>query len=325
MPDEIALDAPEPVTTDKNVTVPGEAGYDPRKPRDVSPIVETKTEPEKEPVSLKVWAKTSEENRKLRADVAKLTADLETASKGNSQEAINAAVMEVLKKPGIGKLLNQAGISFNTISDEYLADPEPENPEAIAQKARIDALERSIKDKEELETKTKNDAQAAADAAKVEENKASISKHVEAEGEKIVSDEKDPRNGTPRWVMVAGNSDLIAEAHDTVVKFLIANQVKIPQEKQAEFAPKLIEQALDKIEIRERGPLTKRLAKLVPAKIDTTNSGKKEVRDTDWRPKNVIPSLTIDRSAVSGAAPVKEPKRRFTSGPSKIIYTSDAK
>jgi hypothetical protein len=123
--------------------------------------------------------------------------------------------------------------------------------------------------------------------------------------------------------MVNGDADAISHAYDLVISYLDAHQ-EIPEEKRPEIARQKLELALDKIEIQLRKPLASKLAKLAPQKRIIPRGDKKEVLDTDWRPKtDASPLLHIDRSLTSGPAPDKKPKTRFSSGPSKVVYASE--
>ena len=288
------------------------------------PNVEAKPEEKKpEGVDLKVWAKTSAENRALKASEAKLKADLEAAQKLSSPDAINAAVLEALKRPETIKLLKQSGVTMDQVADVFLVGDEGEDPKTVEQRKRIDDLEAKIKAKEEAETKKQAEATEKANAAAIESSLANINGYIDSNADSI-DDEKDPRNGTPRWVLVRDDKPLIREAHDLVINFLVHN--KIPEAKHSEIGKKLLEQALDKIEIREREkakPKLEKFEKLKPVqKLTNKDGNKKTVVDTDWRPQVTVPTLQIDRSATSGPAPVKAPKKRFSSGPAQVKFTS---
>ncbi len=293
--------------------------------RAAAPVTpEVKVEPKKEDgVDLKVWARTSAENRALKAQQAKLSADLEAAQKLSSPEAINAAVMEALKKPETLKLLRQSGHTVDQIFDVYKEDEAAEDPKLVEQRTRLAALEEKLKAKEDGEAKAKEDAIKKANSEAIEASLKNINAFVD-QNQDAIDDEKDPRNGTPRWVLVRDDKPLIQEAHDAVINFLVGN--KIPEEKHGQYGKRLLEQALDKIEIRERKKAEPKLAKfdkLKPApKVTTKDSNKKVTVDTDWRPKQTVPTLQIDRAAVSGPAPVKQEKKRFSSGPRTVTFSS---
>lgn len=318
-----AVTGAESATADPGVSLtdPVEVGDGINRDNQAAPVV-VKPEPAKDGVDLKVWAKTSAENRQLKAQQAKLTADLEAATKLSTPEAINAAVLEALKKPETLKLLRQSGHTVDQIFDVYKEDDVAEDPKAVEQRKRIEALEEKLKLKEESETKAKTEAETKQTEEAIKVNLTRINAHVDQNTDSV-NDEKDPRNGTPRWVLVANSEPLIREAHDAVVAFIVGN--KIPDEKQREIGPKLLNQALDKIEIRERNklkPQLEKIKKLEPQKPTVKDSKTKTVVDTDWRPKTTVPTLHLDRSAASGPAPVKQEKKKFSSGPRTVTFSS---
>jgi hypothetical protein len=288
--------------------------------------VTTETAKPADTVDLKAWAKTSSENRRLKADVEKLNTDLKAAQTAMTAEAFTAKIVEELKKPGAKKLFEAAGYDFNKISDMYLTDDEPENPEIVKLRDEQAKLRKEIDDKKKKEDDDRTAAQKAADDAKVAENIKTIGGFVTENADKLVSDPKDIRNGTPRWVFIVDDSDAFAAANQAYVDYVTAKT--FPNEEAfaafcKENSAKLIEQALDKIEIQLRTAVMPKIDKLRPKNTNISSTGTKEARttDTDWRPKNSIPALAIDRGNTSSPAPVAAPKQRFTSGPVKITYT----
>ena len=127
-------------------------------------------------------------------------------------------------------------------------------------------------------------------------------------------------------VLINGDDDAYAAAHQAFIDYVV--EKKIPDDKIAEWtkenAPKLIEQALDKIEIQLRTSVMPKLDKLRPNRTNNEGTGTKESRttDKDWRPKTSIPTLAIDRAATSSAPPASTVSKKFSSGPVQIKYTS---
>ncbi len=271
-------------------------------------------------VDLKTWAKTSARNRELEAANAKLTADLEAASKLSSPEQSEAAILEALKKPGAYKLIQKAGKSVQDIIDEF-ADDESDNPidpRIASQLEELNKLKEKDKKREDDEAKRKADEEEATNKAHNARGIASIAKFA-TDNQEIVSDEKDPRAGTLRWAWIGDTAKFHEEAHAAVIAFLEHNAGKISEEKMPEVSRKLVEQALDKIELRER-PKTEKLSKLNAVKR-TITSDKKDVRDTDWREKkNEPPALHLDRSLSSGPPPAATPRKKFSSGPRIVKF-----
>ncbi len=229
-------------------------------------------------------------------------------------------ILEALKKPGVAKLLQKAGIQLPTIIDEFTNDDSdnPIDPRITAQLEELNKLKEKDKKREDDETKRKADEEEATNKAHNARGIASIAKFA-TDNQEMITDEKDPRNGTLRWAWIGDTAKFHEEAHAAVIAFLEHNAGKIPDEKMAETSRKLVEQALDKIEKRER-PKTEKLSKLTAVKR-TIDSNKKDVRDTDWREKkNEPPALHLDRSLAAGPAPAATPKKKFSSGPTKIKF-----
>ncbi len=271
-------------------------------------------------VDLKTWAKTSARNRELEAANADLAAKLEAATKNTSPENTEAALLEALKQPGVGKLLQKAGKTFEDVIAEFTNDESdnPIDPRIASQLEELNKLKEKDKKREEDEAKRKADEEEATNKAHNARGIASIAKFA-TDNQEMITDEKDPRAGTLRWAWIGDTAKFHEEAHAAVIAFLEHNQGKISEEKMPEISRKLVEQALDKIELRER-PKTEKLSKLNAVKR-TITSDKKDVRDTDWREKkNEPPALHLDRSLAAGPAPTATPKKKFSSGPTKIKF-----
>ncbi len=283
----------------------------------------TQVEPKKDEaksVDLKTWAKTSARNRELEAANVDLAAKLEAATKNTSPENTEAALLEALKQPGVGKLLQKAGKTFEDVIAEFTNDESdnPIDPRIASQLEELNKLKEKDRKRDEDAKKKEDEEKAASDAQANARGIASIAKFA-GDNQELVENEKDPRNGTLRWAWIGDTAKFHEEAHAAVIAFLEHNAGKISEEKMPEVSRKLVEQALDKIELRER-PKTEKLSKLNAVKR-TITSDKKDVRDTDWREKkNEPPALHLDRSLSSGPPPAATPKRKFSSGPTKIKF-----
>lgn len=273
-------------------------------------------------VDLKTWAKTSARNRELETANAELVAKLEAATKGSSPENVEAALLEALKKPGVGKLLQKAGRTFQDVIDEFTNDESdnPIDPRIAKELERLRELDEKDKKRDADETKRKEDERIAAEKEHNARGISAIAKFA-SENKEVITDEKDPRNGTERWAWIGDNPKFHEEAHASVIAFMEKNADKIPEDevKRSEVAKKLVMQALDKIELRER-PKPEKLSKIQAVKR-TTVSDKKDVRDTDWREKKPEPpALHLDRSLAAGPAPTATPKKKFSSGPRIVKF-----
>jgi hypothetical protein len=223
---------------------------------------ETPAEPD-----LKAWAKASKENRELKATNAKLVADLEAAKSVPAAAPQRDAIIAALKAPGVGKLLTEAGRTFNEIVDEMTGDAVDDVVDPRL-KALADKLQ-AIEDQRAKDDEAKKVTSTQQEAAAFESAIGFVTGFISKRADEVVDDAKDPRHGTPRYALVAGDRDAMVEAHAAVSNFCKANKL-VPTDAQAED---LLTQAVTQLELAARealSPMVKRLspkAAVAPAAV----------------------------------------------------------
>lgn len=289
---------------------------EPSAPSGNVPVKET----DKPSVDLKVWARTSAENRAYKTQLAELQAKVTELSNANpdQEKALQAKLIDILKQPGTAKrLITDGGRKFDDIVAE-LTDIPIEDPVLTEQAKRIEALELERKAEKEANDKAKQEQQARTDVEAVEKGRAEVLAFAKKD-ETSVLDEKDKRFGTPRWAIVTERPDLIEQARAAVVN-KIAQRAKAEKDTSNEQVELLVSQALDQLELAERTKLAPLLTKLAPKRPVTSKDNGPEKRFT--RTENPFASPTTITSDLKGPMPTKQPnKGRYTSGPRSIRYT----
>lgn len=301
------------------------------KPSALSDNVQTPVTPEppKEPqraVDIKSWAKVSAENRALKAKTAELEAKIAAIPAPTTDDG--AKLLESLKSPGAAKKLLEAGWTFDRIVAELTdtADSDPAMTEV--QKIRAELAERdkqaeeARKAQEEAAAKERTAKEQLEYQAELKQARDVIAKHAETKGADLVNDDKDVRNGTPRWLLVQSKPELIETARAAVVKYITERYEKTKEYTTPEQNELLVSQALDQLEIKERNALKPLLAKLSAAvqpnhtnsRVVITESQESPAMSRSNRPNSI-------ESIPRGPAPTKPVNKLFSGGPRRVTYS----
>jgi len=272
-------------------------------------------------VDLRVWAKTSAENRELKAKHSELQAKVDELTKANpdAEKALQTKLLELLKAPGTAKrLVTDGGRTFDDIVAE-LTDIPLEDPVTKATNERLAKLEAERQADKDAEVKRKEADTKAQQEKYHAESIAEIEKFAKSNAETI-QDDKDPRNGTERWVVVASRPDLIQTAESEVSAWINTNR---PKGVSQEEAKTLVEQALDQLELIERQKLSPLLTKLIPAQRtnsrgNASNESRFRVTETPSQANKPRPSTITE--ALKGPMPTKKPGHRYSGGPREIRF-----
>ena len=272
-----------------------------------------------EQVSLKTWAKTSRENRESKAKVAELETKLAELSKAPVATQEDAIIAE-LKKPGAKTLFEKAGYDFDKLVALYAGDETPTDPALIEVQKRLDAIDAAKAE----EKKAKEDASAKEREAEGQRQRAAAFSGITAlvtRDNVEVSDPKDERHGTTRWALVGSDGASLEQAHDAVVAFVVEN--KLQGKLSDSDAENLVSQALDQLELLERGKMSDRMKAIAKTTKPTFGSGTSfqagaKTRVTERAEDLVARSKSIDTQSLRGPAPTKPKKELFSSGPRRV-------
>jgi len=280
------------------------------------------SEPE---VNLSVWAKTSAKNRELAKQNEELQSKLKelesklTATPDDDSKFTERLLAE-LKKPGIAKrMLTDGGRTFDDIIAE-LTDLPKVDPAVDELNKRLDALEQSKKYEATKLEESRSEAQRIQAEKYAEDARSEITLFAKSEQvNTFVTDEKDSRNGTKRWAIVANRPDLIELARQSVSDIIAKDHPKGIDE---ETASKLVSNALDELEVQARKdmePIINELTKR-PISIGETDKSRSVIETPDLvEPRSQPRTIT---SNLSGPGPIsRDSKGRYKGGPRQIVYT----
>ena len=301
---------------------------------EVTPVVDVKTDQphadavdagakKDDEVSLAAWARTNKAARESKDRVGELEkqiVDLDAKLKATPVTDDEAKFLERLKQPGAAKALIKAGRTFEDVVAE-LTDIEVDDPKHTETITRLSKLEKELTDKTEAEKKAKADNESAA-MQRAEKAASDRMMTYAKESPEIVDNEKDIRNGTPRWAIVSERQELIDQARSGIADYIRAKHPGGVTDEQAES---LVQQALDQVELAERAKLAPIMNKLgVKRPVNRTpDKSSRVTADTDPfgngrrsadKPKTIM-------SDMKGPAPIRTKPTRYSGGPRQITYT----